>query len=776
MKRCFPYMVFILAFACKGVDSCCQNLSTMGTDFWFSFMEGRIEASMSVTVTGVRACSGVLTNPNTGWSHSFSVPAGGSVTITIDTANSYNTVSNSIKNKGLHLTATDTVSVYVSNFLATSFDATFVLPTSVLRDKYLIQTFATWKPGNPSEILILATTDNTVVDIYPEASTVNRPSLSPFSVTLNAGQTYLMQCNGNGDYSGTRIEAQDCKPIAVFSGHLCAHIPENLGTYCDHLFEQSVPTTYWGRRFVATKTMNHNGDYVKVTSQRDNCRVMVDGAEAAMLDAGESYHFVIRNTQVCSFIETSQPATVYEYMVSKNYGGPDGDPSMVLLAPIEQQLRDVVFVNYSYTGQLSQYHYVNIVTLTSETGNIRLDGTSIANQFHPVGGNSDYSYARIQTTAGMHRLSSLGENGFVAHAYGLGANESYGYAVGFSARPLDKTLVVNGIEVMNGGNYHICAGDDVKVYIKHNDSIDIGDWNINGSLATIRDTLKWTFNDAGLYDVSVNFDYLDDCQSRIDTLFFNVVVSSNESTTFDTMSCDGSFEWNGHTFDAQGTYVDTLATAKGCDSIVTMNLALFDVTYGFVDTVDCDSVVFNDSVFHGNSLVVADTTIGANGCDSITKMQIIVHRSKSTELNVSINEGDSLLWIDGQYYNDPNDHPTVTLQTSEGCDSAVSLNLNVIAAPPRDSSEIWIPNVFTPDNESNRLFRVYGIDLIEVHVYIFNRWGNIAADFDGLTECWNGTHNGQPCKQDSYTYLVEYKIKAMPSVKKIKKGTVTLLR
>ena len=102
-----PYMIVFVLVCLQITQTNAQSMSTMGRDFWLSFMLGRDEAAMSVTITGIRACTGTITNPNTGWTHNFSVPAGGSVTVGIDTANSYNTVSNAIANKGLHVTTTD---------------------------------------------------------------------------------------------------------------------------------------------------------------------------------------------------------------------------------------------------------------------------------------------------------------------------------------------------------------------------------------------------------------------------------------------------------------------------------------------------------------------------------------------------------------------------------------------------------------------------------------------------------------------------------------------
>ena len=759
----------------------CQGVSTMGTDFWLSFMRGRIEASMSVTITGNNACTGTISNQS-GWSQNFSVPANGSVTISIDTAKSYNTVSNTIKNKGLHIVTTDTVSVYASNFLSSSFDVTYVLPTPVLRDEYMVQTFETWKSGFQSEVLIVATEDSTTVDIYPTAPTINATTSSNYSVTLNTGQCYLMQCSGYNDYSGTRIRAQDCKRIAVFNGHHCAHIPVTTGTYCDHLFEQAIPVAYWGKHFVATMSSHHNGEYIKVTALKDSCSVTVGTAYATTLDAGESYSFTMTNNQHSKYIETSQPATVYAYMMSKNVAGPHGDPSMILVPPIEQQLHDVVFVNYDNPSQLSQYHHINIVARSQDIGQIYLDGSSIGNFFANVTGNNNYSFARISTTTGSHRLYATGGEGFVAHAYGVGENESYGYAVGFSAKALNRQLFVNDEEVTPGDTIELCFGDTVVAYLKSEDSLYVLGWYKEEAPFTIDDTLIINCALSGISCYEAVYSTSNNCFSNYDTISFYVLGHESSESQFDTVACQNGVNWGGAVYDSAGTYMHVFSNQYGCDSTVIMHLEINNERYAYLSYSGCDSVVLNGTAYYSNDTVVKETLTTAEGCDSIVMAYININHSYSNTFDAVIFYGDTLHWIDGNAYYDEDDHPTYIYHSVDGCDSIVTLNLSIIypeipeTPPMLDSSALWVPNAFTPDENKNNRFCIFGNDLIEAHVYIFDRRGDYVTDFDGLTQSWDGTSRGRSCKAESYVYLIEYKIKTMPRVMEKKMGTVMLIR
>ena len=99
--------------------------------------------------------------------------------------------------------------------------------------------------------------------------------------------------------------------------------------------------------------------------------------------------------------------------------------------------------------------------------------------------------------------------------------------------------------------------------------------------------------------------------------------------------------WNGNLYDSSGTYVDTLSTIAGCDSIVYLNLNIYnsspvsaglDTSICFGESVTLNaigngSLSWNNGVTNGQSFVVDSTKvyvaqlINSFGCitnDSIT--------------------------------------------------------------------------------------------------------------------------------------------------------------
>ncbi|MDO5343168.1 MAG: IgGFc-binding protein, partial [Bacteroidia bacterium] len=415
-----------------------QSPSTLGKDFWVSFMNSYDEGygiETKLIVTGADDCSGTVTNPKTGWSTNFTVTSGSITKVSIPLAQAYTTRSGQVVNTGLHVTATDTISLYASNFTTCSFDVTNVLPTPALRDEYVLQTYE----GDliNCEALIVATQNGTVVDITPKCATAQGQQAGQmFSVTLNAGQCYQIASVNGGDLSGSHVKARNGRKIAVFSGNVCEFIPEGYMA-CDHIVEQDWPVAFWGKQFIVTTSSMRNNDIIRVTASANNCVVKKNGAALTTLNAGQTHEFELNASEDAVFIETTQPACTYLYFTGANYGGTNGDPSKVIISPVEQQIHETTFGTFS--SGTSRYHFVNVVTQTSCVGGMRLDGSDISDRFKVLEAKPEYSYAKIQVSDNAHRLNNR-KGGFVAHVYGLGFCESYAYSVGSNAADLNAAI------------------------------------------------------------------------------------------------------------------------------------------------------------------------------------------------------------------------------------------------------------------------------------------------------------------------------------------------
>ena len=434
-----------------------QEVTTQGTEFWVSFMGNGFKTNppgyvlTQIMVSSERTCTGTITNPNTNWTQTFEVEANNITLIDIPESQAYNETSSyeTPSDKGLMIVTTDTVSVYCTNIAANSFDASYVLPIHALADEYIIQTYEQSTTGSngiteylTSAFLIVATENNTTIDIIPSTSTLaGSPSGQPITVTLNKGQTYQVRSNrqngGNRDLSGSRVTSRNGKPIAVFNGNTLTTIPTFSDGY-DHIFEQAMPLRSWGKKFIVTQSYSRRRDFIKIVSSANNNVVKINGTAIATLNSCEAYSLEISQDEKSCYIETSEPSGVYLYnTTSRDDGGSNtnGDPSMLWIAPIEQRMTDVTFTTFSGTSALSSsitHHYVNIIVDSDAIGNVYFDNSLLpASSFEPVEGNNAFSFIRKEISHDVHHISC--SSGFNAQVYGFGRARGYAYLVGSKA-------------------------------------------------------------------------------------------------------------------------------------------------------------------------------------------------------------------------------------------------------------------------------------------------------------------------------------------------------
>lgn len=88
--------------------------------------------------------------------------------------------------------------------------------------------------------------------------------------------------------------------------------------------------------------------------------------------------------------------------------------------------------------------------------------------------------------------------------------------------------------------------------------------------------------------------------------------------------------------------------------------------------------------------------------------------------------------------------------------------------------ELWFPNVFTPDEATNNLFRGYGVNVTDYDLKLFTKWGDCFFHTQQLDQGWDGTHAGVKSPEGAYVYLCHYT--TPHGERRTVTGTVTLLR
>jgi len=164
------------------------------------------------------------------------------------------------------------------------------------------------------------------------------------------------------------------------------------------------------------------------------------------------------------------------------------------------------------------------------------------------------------------------------------------------------------------------------------------------------------------------------CDSVVElTLTVNPGVSVNLSQEI----CEGdTFFFGSQVLVAGGTYTQNLSTAEGCDSIINLNLTVND-TFNVVDSAficQGQSLVFGSQTLDSSG-VYTETFQSREGCDSTVSLTLNVGNKVVVNRGAAICEGDSLSF-GGQFIKIAGIY-TDSLISSTGCDSIVNLTLRV---------------------------------------------------------------------------------------------------
>ncbi|MBQ4394758.1 MAG: PKD domain-containing protein [Paludibacteraceae bacterium] len=484
------------------------------------------------------------TNPNAGM---IKVPMDASkwYPTSMTNANNVYTLAGQKNMYGLHITATENISVYVILSSLHSMDASNILPMTAIGSEYYTQDYWSKVKSDFNDAVglttILGTEDGTQVDIIPNGDTYDgHQSGVPYTIDLNKGQTYYMVTKKGERLSGSHIQAKNGRKIAVYCGVPITNIPTGIAAR-DCLFEQSMPIDYWGTQFIVTRSLQKNGNLIGITATQRGTEIKVDGYTQSYINEGETYYIMLQGagdpngnkagdspidlvvTQDVAYIETSCPCAVYSYDTGNSYKGKNtdeidngkGDPSSVWVSPIQQKIGRITF-GTCYTDKTKD-HFLNVVTETATCqqtklmalyGATKLDKSNLLT-WMPVPGNPTYSYARAKigdSSTSQYSVFSLeNSKGVIATVYGNGEDESYAYSAGSAA--VEQGVNVEGETFTNGyrSDSKFCFGDSLEFDANvGTDEISRVDWTFGDGTTEYYGTpqTKHAYTTPGWYDVT----------------------------------------------------------------------------------------------------------------------------------------------------------------------------------------------------------------------------------------------------------------------------------
>ncbi len=161
------------------------------------------------------------------------------------------------------------------------------------------------------------------------------------------------------------------------------------------------------------------------------------------------------------------------------------------------------------------------------------------------------------------------------------------------------------------------------------------------------------------------------CESNIFSV--DAIIFPEYSTTQNIIICSGdSVQVGSNTYTTAGSYIDTLVTFFGCDSLISSNISTGNNNV-YTNNID---ICFGQQYFVGNSIYSQSgtytDTLQSNGCDSIINTNLNIDNVILNNQYFTVCDGDSVL-INNNYYS--SGVYIDTLQSSSSCDSIVVLEI-----------------------------------------------------------------------------------------------------
>jgi len=477
------------------------------------------------------------------------VPSNQVVVVTLPSTQTYMNCTDCIRNQGVKIESLNhEIVAYAHIYSNARSDATLLIPVETLGKEYYAISF-TQSPSSSSqrsEFMLVGVEDSTFIDVYPSVDILpNKSAGTKYTVMLNTGEVYHAQ--SATDVTGTRLVARSangisCKKVAAFSGSSFTRVGCSFAATGDNLYQQLFPTTSWGMEFVTAPLKSRNGDQFRVLAKYDSTKVIINGGTPIFLNEGKYYSFIEFNA---NYIKSDKPVTLAQYPRTQNCDGNTGDPTIIVIPPIEQMVKYVAMYSSPYQNITGQY--LNIITRTADTARFRLDGQKIV--FSAISNKPQFAFAQQTVNSGNHLMNS--DSFFQVVAYGFGNVEAYGYAGG--------TNIKNLVQSISASRDSMCLGDALALraevnYIPTSMAWYFGDGSTDtanlfpkkvyaspGEYVVSLVTRKAGLVDCGSTDSTVyrvrvhgypKASYSMDGNCRLDTFLFKDLSSSNTSSSY----------------------------------------------------------------------------------------------------------------------------------------------------------------------------------------------------------------------------------------------------
>ena len=277
--------------------------------------------------------------------------------------------------KGIYVTTSSyEVTVIGQNLVETpnyvSADTFFVLPfISSCDNVFVYYRMSVDSNSRVSMILLIGIENDTTVTVFPyydilvRAEGVMRHVIGHAEYTFNLSRlnTAIMGDSYASDFNVAGIKVVTNKPVAVFSGHNCAVIPNNFAG-CDYLIEQIPPTSLWGRVYYTAPLATRRSYTIKILATFNFTVVDIycnNSKESNSIGDGEIIKRTYSYQEHCA-IYSNKEVFVAQFSHGQNDDNVTGDPMMTTVPATIHYTNKFLFSTIHYPNYS---HYVNIIVL-----------------------------------------------------------------------------------------------------------------------------------------------------------------------------------------------------------------------------------------------------------------------------------------------------------------------------------------------------------------------------------------------------------------------------
>ena len=226
---------------------------------------------------------------------------------------------------------------------------------------------------------------------------------------------------------------------------------------------------------------------------------------------------------------------------------------------------------------------------------------------------------------------------------------------------------------------HTSIGCDSLVILH----LEIGDVSVISEEVTACNSFEWhghTYFESGQYSETI--ENPDGC----DTIYrLNLHIGFDAVGDTTAMTCE-PFTWYGQTYTQSGDYDHLLFTPYGCDSLVTLHFTIGDAMLHPAEVAEtCEPSYTWRGHVYTESGIYYDTLAGVAGCDDIYMLQLTIGEAVEMETEDKACDVYPCSWAPGGAFTESGVYSHI-LQTEEGCDSIVKLNLTIYHTPELDLS------------------------------------------------------------------------------------------